>query len=41
MGGLAVTPQEFVVGTAGEILKVIMTGAVGLLGFSMLKEISK
>lgn len=35
------TPDSFVIGTAGEILKVIMAGAVGLLGFSLLKEISK
>lgn len=35
------TPQEFVINYAGELLKVIMAGAVSLLGFTLFKEITR
>jgi len=35
------TPDVFVMDAAAAVLKVIMLGATGLLGFALLREISR
>lgn len=35
------TPEQFVIDVAGSILTVLMYGAISLLAFSLLKEITR